>query len=195
MDDQNEQRSAIKEFFRLVTATFTLSIIAMSISGLIFGERAREVTVIVSLAGEGISYIINVQLLAFSVVNSGISVFISSAKIFKNIMLMWQLVITLFLCLIASSIMISIFNWIRLDSWIEWLIFVTSFVVIFVVIAIIMIVKIRLENDHYNNLLSDYKNRQKKKELIEQNHNAIMRTGHHNSADTLQNKTNIKGDI
>ena len=156
----NEKKSILKEFWRLVTITFTCTILIMSVIGWLFGDIAKEATTMFHLGSIGLPYQTIFQILTFTVINSGLSLFIG--KVFKNLLLLWQLIITMFACLVASGIMVVVFRLIPPGSWASWLWFVASFVGLFIIIAAVMIIKTSLADREYEKLLTDYKAKQKK---------------------------------
>jgi len=153
----DEQRSIIKEFFRLTSMSFTIAILAMSLIGWIFGDTAQEASAAFQLGADGLPLQTIFGVLLLAALNSAISVFITTAKIFDKLMLLWKMIITMFSCLMASSIMVAALRWIQRDSLEAWLWFIISFVASFTIVATIMVVKIKLEEKKYNNLLSNYK--------------------------------------
>ena len=158
----DEKKSIFKEFLQLTCAAFTGAVLFMSVIGWFVGNLAEGTTTIFAMGDAGLAYQTIFQILAFSIINSGISLLFT--LIFKNKMLLWALISTLFTCLAVSSIMVAVFGWIPFDSWEAWLWFFTSFVVIFSVIAVVLVVKTLLEDKKYEKLLSDYKAKQKLEE-------------------------------
>ena len=153
-----EKQSVLKEFLQLVAATFTCATLAMSIAGWFIGDAAEGTTAVFSLGNVGLSYQTIFQLFILAVINGGISLFIS--MIFKNRMLLWQLIVTMFACLVACGILAVIFRWIPLGSWEAWLWFAASFVGMFIIIAAAMVIRTTLADKKYEKLLSDYKTKQ-----------------------------------
>ena len=153
-----EKQSVLKEFLQLVAATFTCATLAMSIAGWFFGDAAEGTTAVFDLGSAGLSYQTIFQLFIFAVINAGISLLVS--MICKKLMLLWQLIVTMFACLVASGILAVIFRWIPLDSWEAWLWFAASFFGIFITIATVMVVRTTLADKQYEKLLSDYKTKQ-----------------------------------
>ena len=153
----SEQKSVVKQFFRLTMISFSIAILVMSLFGWMFGSTALETSAAFELGSYGLPHrtIFNVLLLA--VVNSGISVFVANYKVFTRIMLLWQLMVNMFSCLLVSSVMVAAFRWIERDALSAWLWFVLTFIGSFIFVAIIIVLKIRREDKKYNDLLSNYK--------------------------------------
>ena len=153
-----EQKSTLKEFLQLATAAFTGAVLIMSVVGWLAGGVTEETSAMFDLVDLGLSYLTIFQIFIFAIVNGGISLIV--AMIFKNRMLLWQLIVTMFVCLVVSGIFAVGFRWIPLDSWEAWLWFVASFVGVFVIIAAAMIVRTTLTDRRYEKLLSNYKTKQ-----------------------------------
>jgi len=156
----DEQKNIVKEFIRLVTITFTCVILAKSVAGWFLGGEAEGVSALFDLGDTGLSYPIIFQIFIFAAINSLISILITSSAFFKKIMMLWNMIATMFACLLASSVLVIAFNWIPRDSVSSWFWFIGSFLTIFVVVSVFIVVKIKLEDSRYNDLLSDYKKRQ-----------------------------------
>lgn len=152
-----EQRGMIKAFFRLVMITFAVTILAMSLYGLIFGDAAQESSMAFELGSDGLSYQTILKVLLLAVANSGISIFIAITKLFEKFMHLWKMIFTMFSCLTVTGIMIAAFRWIQYDSLLSWLWFIAIFVVSFLLASVVITIKIRLDEKKYNDLLSSYK--------------------------------------
>jgi len=153
----DEQRSNIKEFFRLAMITFSVTILAMSLYGLIFGDVAQESSMAFELGSDGLSYQTIFKVLLLAITNSGISIFIAITNLFAKFMHLWKMIFTMFSCLTVTGIMIAAFRWIQYDSLLSWLWFIAIFVVSFVLASVAITIKIRWEEKKYNDLLSNYK--------------------------------------
>lgn len=156
----DEQKSIINEFFRLTAISFAFAILFMSAVGWIFGDTVQESTAAFELGGDGLPFATIFGVLLMAVINSSIAVFITSAKIFDKLLLLWKMIIIMFSCLTATGVLTVALRWIDRESWEAWLWFIVSFVVSFIIAAAIMAIKVILENRRYNDLLSDYKKEQ-----------------------------------
>jgi len=156
----NEKKSFLKEFVRLTAIAFSSVVLTLSAIGWFFDDAAA----MLHLGDAGLSYQTIFQIFLFSVTNSVLSLVIT--KIFKNMMVLWQLIITMFACLTASGIIVAIFGWIPMDSWRAWLWFAITFAGAFTIVATAMVVRIRLADKHYEKLLTDYKVNQEKEKPV-----------------------------
>ena len=155
----DEKKSITKEFLQLVTTVFTYAVLAMSILGWLIGDTAQEITTVFIIGNEGLSHQTIFALILFSAINSGLALLIS--RVFKNLMLLWQLIITMFVCLVTTGVLLISFRWLPLDSWTSWVEFAVGFVGLFIIASAILIIKTKLEDRRYEKLLSEYKVKQK----------------------------------
>ena len=160
MDDK---KNIIKEFLRLVTTTFTCAVLATSLLGWLTENVVQEMITIFNIGQAGLSHQTIFQLILLSSINSSLALLIG--RVFKNKMLLWQLIITMFVCLAATSILFVGFRWLPLASWASWLVFFASFIGLFVIISAILIIKIKIADKQYEKLLSDYKAKQQEENL------------------------------
>jgi len=145
----DERKRIPEKFFRLTSATFTCVIIANALPGWILGSD------------EGMQIQFIFQILLLAAVNSGISVFVTNAKIFARLLTLWQLIITMFSCLTATILLAIPFRMIPLHSPAAWAAFIAIFVATFIVVSAVVIIKTKLDENRYNRQLSNYKENQK----------------------------------
>ena len=157
MDDK---KSVLIELWRLVTMAFACTTLAMSVIGYVVGDVAAGTSAMFSLGSAGLSNKTIFQIFIFALINSGTTLLVGWT--FKNLMLLWKLIITMFACLLVSGVMVVLFSWIPPDSGASWLWFVTSFVGLFIITAAGMIIKTNLADRQYERLLTDYKAKQEK---------------------------------
>jgi hypothetical protein len=158
----DEKKSITNEFMRYVTTTFTYTVLSVSMLGFFIGDTLQENTIMSAFGYEGLSHRTIFQLILLSVINSGLSLIID--RIFKKQMLLWRIIITMPICLVATGIMIAGFRWLPLDSWTPWIVLAAVFTGIYVLTSSILIIKTKLADKKYEKLLSDYKIKQKKGE-------------------------------
>ena len=158
----DEQKSFFREFFRITLKTFAYTILFAAITGWLFGERLEDFLSGFISGGQGLSYQHIFQILLLSAVNSAISTFVSTSKLFKNMLGLWCSLITMVTCLAATVAVVAWFGWIPLSEWRTWLVFIAGFLVIFLALFIIMVVITTREDRQYNRLLSNYKKQNNK---------------------------------
>jgi len=145
----NEQKNISEKFLQLTSMAFTFAILANAIFGRVFDGDG------------GIPFHVVFQILILAVVNSGIALFVTNAKIFGRLLTLWQLIITMFACLTATIPLVIVFRLIPLYSLAAWVAFIIGFVISFIVVSAIIIIKIKLDEKRYNRQLSNYKENQK----------------------------------
>jgi len=153
----NEQKFTLKELWRLTATTFTCVILAMSIAGWFFGY---ELSVVFPEGDDGLSFLRIFQMFLFAVTNSALSLVLITSKFLQTAKLLWQFILVMVSCFIATVILIIIFGWIPRGFLTGWIWFAAIFITLFVTGSLITIVKLHFEEKRYNNLLSDYKKRQ-----------------------------------
>ena len=153
----DEQKSIIKEFFRIMPVTFAYAMMFAALAGWLLGDRLDDFFSVLLPGNAGFSYQHIFQIFLLAAVNSLITAVVNNAKFFKKIMALWQAIITMLLCLTATVAVTAWSGWIPLTSWRIWVAFISGFVIIFVALSVIMIIKTNREEKQYNQLLSDYK--------------------------------------
>jgi len=145
----DEQKNIPEKFLQLTSMAFTFAIIANAIFRRVFDGDG------------GILFHVIFQILLLAVVNSGISLFVTNAKIFERLLTLWQLIINMFACLAATIPLVIVFRLIPLYSPAAWVTFITIFIASFIIVSAIIIIKIKLDEKRYNRQLSNYKENQK----------------------------------
>ena len=158
----DNKKSILKAFLRLATITFACTVLAMSVAGWLAGDIMEGSPAVLIPIDAGLSHFTIFQILVFSLINSGLTVFLGI--VLKKLMYMWQLITIMFACLVASAALAVAFQWLSFDSLGPWLQFAGSFAAVFIILAIIMVTKTRLKDKQYEKLLSDYKAKQKNPE-------------------------------
>jgi len=145
----DERKKIPEKFLQLTSMAFTFAIIANALFGQVYG------------GDDGIAFHVIFQILLLSAVNSGISLFVTNAKFFERLLTLWQLIITMFACLAATTPLVIVFRLIPLYSPAAWVVFITIFVASFILVSAIIIIKIKLDEKRYNRQLLNYKENQK----------------------------------
>ena len=148
------EQNAVREFVRYTTASFTGAVLMVSVASRLSEYMAQGISEFFTFDGGGLPHQMIFQILVFAAVNSGIIVIIP--RVFKRIMVLWQMIINMFACLIASAIVMVVMG-MPVNTWQEWLGFVVVFIAMFLICAIVAIIVTVLESKRYDSLLSDYK--------------------------------------
>jgi hypothetical protein len=149
------------EFVRRFTVVFSLSIIAITIAGMLirlFGQDMREVSTLFIL-NSGLQYSTILQVAGFSLIISFFSVLLFSEYIQTKINFLFRGLLLLLATLITNSIFAIIFNWFPHDNIQGWIRFVLCTITCFVVSFTLTLLKLKLEGKKYAKLLAGYKKR------------------------------------
>jgi hypothetical protein len=143
-------------------ATFTLTILAISVAGMIFARiepNLPEVCSLFSLAPLGLTYNAVLQIAGVSVIIAVISTFLFSEQFFYKMRFLWRIALFLLMIMIVVSSFAVIFKWFIVNKPVVWLqFFISTFVFSFISI-VLTLVKQKLEGKKYNKLLESYKAR------------------------------------
>jgi len=152
------------EFFRRFTVIFSLSIIAITIAGILitlYGQDMRELSTLF-LLNNGLQYNTILQVAGFSLIISIFSVLLFSENIQTKINFLFRGILLLLSTLITTSIFAIIFNWFPQDNIQGWIGFVLCTIACFVFSFTLTLVKLKFEGKKYAKLLADYKKRHNK---------------------------------
>ncbi|MCL2322211.1 MAG: hypothetical protein FWC47_08925 [Oscillospiraceae bacterium] len=157
----DENKSLITIFFNQVFLTFGLAIIAISIVGWSVGDVTKGTVSLLSLGCEGLSYKSLLQVFIFSFFEGIITLIFNPNLFIKKMMLLWRIVLVFAASLVLAIVCSILFHWFPTGNFLAWIGFIASTTVGFMIGLIYALIKIRLENKKYNELLTNYKKNQK----------------------------------
>ena len=149
----------IYKFISQVLIIFSVTILFITLNGLLIGDSAKEYSTLFSLGSVGIEFKSVLQILITSVVITVINNVFLSDKIFKNMLSLWKMILSLLFIFITIVIFIICFKWFPITLTEAWIGFLVSFGGFFVVSSVIMITKTNREAKKYDELLETYKKR------------------------------------
>ena len=159
---EKKYRAALAiEFARRFTVIFSLSIIAITIAGMLimlYGQDMREVSTLFIL-NKGLQYNTILQVAGFSLIISFFSVLLFSEHIQTKLNFLFRGLLLLLTTLITTSIFAIIFNWFPQDNIQGGIGFVFCTIVCFAVCFALTLLKLKLEGKKYVKLLAGYKAR------------------------------------
>ena len=159
---EKKYRTALAiEFVRRFTVVFSLSIIAITIAGILirlYGQDMREVSTLFLLSG-GLQYNTILQVAGFSLIISFFSVLLFSEYIQTKINFLLRGLLLLLITLISTSIFAIIFNWFPHNNIQGWISFALCTIACFAVSFTLTLLKLKLEGKKYAKLLAGYKKR------------------------------------
>ena len=164
MDKERDDSPFIMDLMRNFAAIFTLSVLAISLMGILLICIAPDIQYISTLfasGGMGLSFSVVLQIAGFSLLLAFFSIIIISQRFIIN-MRFWLRILLLFLsALFTFSIFAVIFKWFPVNEPLAWLGFVVSSLVCFALSLGLTFLKFKLEGKKYKRLLANYKARRK----------------------------------
>ena len=162
MEEELKGVSFFTQLLRNTGATFTLTVLAISIAGMIFARldsNLPEVCSLFALAPHGLTYNAVLQIAGVSIIIAVISTFLFSEQFFYKMRFFWRINLLLLMVMIVVSSFAVIFKWFPMNQPAVWFqFFISTF--IFSLISIgLSLFKLKLEGKKYNKLLENYKAR------------------------------------
>jgi len=165
MDNEKIEIPLILELVRNFLAIFTLSILAISLVGLLlvsYAPDVQDISILFASGGSGLSYSVIYQIAGFSFVLAGFNILIISDRLIIK-MKFWLRIILLFIAaLIVFSIFAVIFKWFPIDDILAWAGFIISAFICFIFSLGLTLLRLKLEGKKFNKLLAKYKEAQNK---------------------------------
>lgn len=146
-----------KGFFSQLFVMFFVSILSISLIGLVVGDGAKEYSSLFSLGSDGLSFVSIFQMLFYSILVSLLRILFFSETVFKKMMARWRAVLQVLGSFLLAVIFIFSFHWFPYNYYPAWIGFFASFTASFLVSLAIMLIKGRMDNRKYEDLLSRYK--------------------------------------
>jgi len=162
---EKKYRTALAiELAQRFTVIFSLTIIAITIAGMLIGlngDDMRDMSTLFAF-NSGLQYSTILQTAGFSLIIAIISVLLFSEHIQTKINFLFRGFLLLFTTLLTTSIFAVIFNWFPSENIQGWIGFVLCTIVCFVVCFALTLLKLKLEGKKYTKLLAGYKERHNK---------------------------------
>jgi hypothetical protein len=162
VNEELKEVSFFAQLLRNVGGTFTSTVLAISIAGMIFARlepNLPEVCSLFALAPFGLTYNAVLQIAGLSFIIAFISTFLFSEQVFYKMCFFWRINLFLLMVMIVVSSFAVIFKWFPMNQPVVWLqFFISTF--IFSLLSIgLSFAKLKLEGKKYNELLKSYKAR------------------------------------
>jgi hypothetical protein len=147
------------ELTRRFTVIFSLTIIAISITGMLIGLNGQDMrdASTLFLINNGLRYSTISQLAGFSLILALFLVLLFSEYIQTKKNYLFRGFLLLLATLVNASIFAIIFNWFPHDNIQAWINFVLCTIFCFVICLALTLLKLKLEGKKYAKLLADYK--------------------------------------
>lgn len=157
----NENKTTIYNFATRVLVIFSIMVLFEMIVGIFYGDDAMLNSTMFEMGNEGIAYETLMQYLLSAFITISLNTIFFSARIFKNMMAIWRLTIMLLFQTITIIGFILVFNWFPVDSFTAWCVFLLTFAGSVIISLVIMALKSRSDSKKYDDLLTNYKNKNK----------------------------------
>lgn len=154
MDNNNVRKYS---FIAQVLILFAVDVMILMIITSLTGDDAKQISSMFRLGSHGLAISTLLQFLFNSLLVISLKSFIFSGRFFKNLLTLWRTVLLLFSILAVTVVFIILFHWFPLDNLFAWIGFLICFGGCFIISSSFLIIKTRLENKRYNELLSNYK--------------------------------------
>lgn len=158
-----EDKISIYNFVTKVLVIFCVMVFFQTVVGYLIGNEVKIYSTMYQLGREGIAYETLLQYFLSAIITTCLNIFFFSDKILVNISAFWRTVIMLIIQLIIVIGFIYCFNWFPVDNLLAWGTFLVIFAGSVVISLLVMELKSRSDSRKYDNLLMDYKNRQKRR--------------------------------
>jgi cation transporter-like permease len=162
VNEELKGASYVTQILRNTAAIFTLTVLVISIAGMVFARydpNLRETSSLFALAPLGLTYNTILQIAGGSVILAIIAAFLFSEQFFYKMRFLLRIVIFLSMTLIVFSLFAVFFKWLPLNEPMSWLGFFISTLVCFLISTGLTLVKFKLEGKKYSKLLESYKAR------------------------------------
>ncbi|NLY20359.1 MAG: DUF3021 domain-containing protein [Tissierellia bacterium] len=146
----------IMKILNQILIDFVIVVLVLMVVGPIVGNDAKEISTLFSLGSVGIEYITLFQALLIAVVSTLLSELLTSDLIFKNMLLLWKTVITLFIVGISAGSMSALFGWLPKDDFKIWIMYIVCFLIC-ATISILVVMKNKKDEKDLNDKLDEYK--------------------------------------
>lgn len=157
---------SIYQFASKVLTIYAITTLIILAIARICGDAAAIYSSLYQLGSKGLAYETLLQLFASSLVITAISTFFCSEKHFKNHMMLWKVVGMMMTILLVMTGFIYVFKWLPFDSStvaiLSWGCFLVAFLGCFGGAILLSVIKMKLEEKKYDELLQGYKKKHSK---------------------------------
>jgi hypothetical protein len=151
------KNKSIFSFLAQTLILFAVTILLLMLLAYFVGDGAKELSPLYQMGSKGLASATMLQFLLSSAVINLLKDFFFSVKVFKKLMTLWRTVFMLFGALVVSVVFILLFHWFPLKDGFAWAAFFICFGGSCFFASLFMILKTKLESNHYDELLSNYK--------------------------------------
>ncbi len=152
-----EKGNIVFRFLSQVLITFSLDIVVLMILAAFIGEEAKNMSTIYQLGSKGLASATLAQFFLSSVSITVLRNLFLSEQLFKKLNTLLRTICMVTCILLIHILYIILFGWFSLDNYLAWISFLVCFTGGFTLGLLIMLLKIKLDNRQYDELLSQYR--------------------------------------
>jgi hypothetical protein len=152
-----EKGNIVFRILNQILITFSIDILILMVLATLIGDGARSMSTIYQLGSKGLASATIVQFLLSSVTIVALRNFFLSEKLFKKLKTLQRTILMVIGILLTHIVYIILFGWFALDNYLAWISFLVLFAGGFTLGVLLMLLKIKLDNRQYDELLSQYK--------------------------------------
>lgn len=152
-----EKGNIVFRFLSQVLVTFSLDIVVLMILAAFIGEEAKNMSTIYQLGSKGLASATLAQFFLSSVSITVLRNLFLSEQLFKKLNTLLRTICMVTCILLIHILYIILFGWFSLDNYLAWISFLVCFTGGFTLGLLIMLLKIKLDNRQYDELLSQYR--------------------------------------
>ena len=151
-----EEKKTIFNYISQTFATYGIIVVIFSLFSIAIGGSAGEYSTLFVLGGQGLTMGTLFQLLLLAVIVTVARLVFLSDTLIKDMSMPIRLLALFMVVMIATVIMIIVFDWFPVKDVTAWIGFFVSFVVCTFISVLITRIKERLENDKMQEALDRY---------------------------------------
>ncbi len=162
-----ENQTGFFPFFTRFLVIFGVNVMIVAVVGVFGGEASMPYSTMFKLGGVGITYETLLQLCIADLLIALLNDLFLSDKIFKNMIFILRMILMMLSIVMVMAIFIIKFKWFPADFVPGWIGFIAAFSICFLASVVVSVIKTKVDNKKYNELLERYKEKQETEHLNE----------------------------
>ena len=155
-----DEKKTIFDYLSQVMIVFGFAMLVLNIFCLVFGNSAKDISVLFELGDQGIPVGITIQFLCISVLITGVRIVFFTDVIIQNMPIWLRTICMLSFIVIIIAAFIIIFDWFPVNMWRPWAMFFVCFGLSFLGSCTVVIVKEKVENKRMEEALRRLKEKE-----------------------------------
>ena len=141
-----EKKRTIFDYMGQVFMIFGITMVVLNIFCILFGESAKDYSLMFSLGNQGLSVQTALQFFLVSICITTLRFLFFTDLLLKRMSILWRTVFMVIAVVIVIGVFIVMCGWFPINMWVPWLLFFLSFGVSFGISMAVTIWKERIEN-------------------------------------------------